>query len=84
MTKDPKNPDETNQTPETKVLADLKLLSGKGEKNKVKEDIRKVLANYNDIVKQMSVLAKMTKTKYDSLIAEGFTPAQALELCKKL
>lgn len=27
-------------------------------------------------------LAKMTRAKYNALVAEGFTEAQAIELCK--
>ena len=32
----------------------------------------------------MENIAKMSKIKYDELIKQGFTPDQAIELCKNL
>lgn len=38
----------------------------------------------DDFIDTMVIQARLTKAKYDSLIAEGFTKQEALELCKKL
>lgn len=35
-------------------------------------------------IKEFALMARLQKAKYDALVAEGFTPEQAIELCKKL
>lgn len=35
-------------------------------------------------IKEFNLIARLTKAKYDALVAEGFTPEQAIELCKRL
>ena len=37
-----------------------------------------------EMVASMRHIAKMTKVKYDELIKQGFSPDQAIELCKNL
>jgi len=37
-----------------------------------------------DQIKMYATVAKLTKIKYDAMIKEGFTPTQALELCKTI
>ena len=36
------------------------------------------------MVDSMKNIAKMSKIKYDELVKQGFTPDQAIELCKNL
>ena len=36
------------------------------------------------MVDSLKNIAKMSKIKYDELIKQGFTPDQAIELCKNL
>ena len=37
-----------------------------------------------ETIESMEQMAWMTKVKYDELIKQGFTPDQAIELCKNL
>ena len=37
-----------------------------------------------EMADSMRNIAKMSKIKYDELIKQGFTPDQAIELCKNL
>lgn len=40
--------------------------------------------NYPSMIKYQVLVAGLAKAKYDALIEQGFTDAQAIELCKKL
>ena len=49
---------------------------------KMREDIAR-FREFADLLKEETkVRAGITKAKYDALVAEGFTPQQAIELCK--
>ena len=63
---------------------DLKSFKGKAKKNELKEAMRKFQEEMPNILENMALIANLTKAKYDSLVKEGFTPTQAIELCKKL
>jgi hypothetical protein len=44
--------------------------------------IQNALDDIPNLILTMSFLAKSAKIKYDAYISEGFTPEQALFLCK--
>lgn len=58
------------------------LLHGDGQRDKFREELRRLQASLDSVLAAQSCLAKVTRAKYDALISEGFTPAQAVELCK--
>lgn len=60
------------------------VIPGGSNPNEVKEALRNIRSNLQLHLEYIQITAKMHKTKYDALIKEGFTDAQALELCKKL
>jgi hypothetical protein len=41
-------------------------------------------AEFEQLKRNMSLVAKLKKAAYDAYAKEGFTPEQALELCKVL
>jgi hypothetical protein len=55
---------------------------------KEKIDIKEMLDNQEPLIaqaiKEFSLFARLQKAKYDALVSEGFTDAQAIELCKKI
>lgn len=55
-----------------------------GDKNEMRaalEQMKRSLPIYRE---HAVTLAKIRKASFDAHIAEGFTPAQALELCKSM
>lgn len=67
----------------------LKLITNKKDdkdikKNVSKESLMDLIANFETMVETIRWIAKLNKAKYDALIAEGFDPKQALELCKSI
>ncbi len=51
-------------------------------KDDVKASIEYLTRNMDDMVELMRLDATMKRIKYDSFIAEGFTPEEALLLCR--
>jgi hypothetical protein len=56
----------------------LRLLTGNG----VKDHNRELRDGLAQIIEAQSLIAQITRGKYNALIAQGFTASQALELCK--
>lgn len=63
-------------------MSNLTKITGGGIPDKQQDEIRRLKANLDNILESQAILAQITRSKYDALIAQGFTPAQALELCK--
>lgn len=49
---------------------------------KLKRSVDTMRASMPVFIESAKLTATMTRAKYEALIDEGFTPAQALELCK--
>jgi hypothetical protein len=52
-----------------------------GEPNQRLAAIEAMKRDYEAIVEQAKIVAKIRKASYDAHIEEGFSPAQALRLC---
>lgn len=55
---------------------------GNGQSNKLAEASRQFKQDIPFMIEHVAMMAKLHREKYNSLIREGFTEAQALELCK--
>lgn len=55
-----------------------------GKKNELFAAIEELKRNLPEITKQVLIIAEIRKANYDAHIEKGFTPEQALELCKTL
>ncbi len=60
----------------------LTMLPGGGKPNEMKEAIKQLRSAMPDLIEHMKLMAELTKAKYDTLIEQGFTPEQAIELSK--
>ena len=60
----------------------LKMINGENKPNLYKESLRNIIENQLEILEYHLITAKLYKSKYDSLIKEGFTREQAMELLK--
>lgn len=63
-------------------MSNLRAIEGGGVPDKAQEEFRRLQANLQIILEAQQCVATITRAKYIALVAEGFTPAQALELCK--
>lgn len=50
--------------------------------NKMIQILKDLKRNLDVHIEYVKVMSTVRKAKYDSLVKEGFTPEQALELCK--
>lgn len=56
-------------------------IAGGAAPDKARDELRKLKASLETIMEQQALLAQITRSKYNALVEQGFTPAQALELC---
>ena len=54
------------------------------KQNTIKENNKEFKDNLDDFIETVILQARITRAKYDALLAEGFNGQQAIELCKKL
>ena len=67
-----------------KDKSNLTVLNGKGIPDKLKESMIDMKAKMPIFIENIFLLVQLTRAKYNALLAEGFTEAQALELSKTL
>lgn len=63
-------------------MINVTSIAGGSVPDKARDELRKLQANLQVILDSQEIFAQITRSKFDSLIAQGFTPDQALELCK--
>ena len=64
------------------TMADFNGVPNKPDLVKMREALEN-MRDVADIIKEnWKISAGIMKAKYDALVAEGFTPQQALDLCK--
>lgn len=63
-------------------MSNLRAIDGNGVQDKARDELRKLQANMQIILEAQQCVAAITRAKYDALTTQGFTPSQALELCK--
>lgn len=52
------------------------------EANKLLEALSQLKRNLPAMIEYNQIDARLKRARFDALVAEGFTPAQAIELCK--
>lgn len=60
----------------------ITVLDGGAKKDALADSLRTLRANIELLIEGAELTARVTRAKYLALIAQGFTEAQALELCK--
>jgi hypothetical protein len=59
-------------------------LAASGKPDKLAADVAELRSLLPARIEYQKVMAKLQREAYDAYLAEGFTPAQALELVKEL
>ena len=62
----------------------LKSLKGGGMNNLFKDALRELKETMAEQIEYHQILAKIQKAKFDSLVKEGFSDHQAIELTKSI
>jgi len=63
-------------------MSDFISIRGGNEQDKLRESVRQLERDLPVLLEMQKLSAQMTRAKFESLVAEGFTETQALELCK--
>lgn len=64
-------------------MDNVRALPGVEKKDPMTDLLNLTIRNMVTIMELHKVRAKLYKHKFDELVAAGFTPAQAIELCKQ-
>lgn len=64
------------------VVGRIVALDGGGERDKQAELMRNLRKALPDMIENATLFAQLRRANYLALVKEGFTEAQALELCK--
>lgn len=62
----------------------IRVLEGGKTPNMTAEAVRQMRANLPALLEHMALMAELQKSKFDALKSNGFTDAQALELCRSV
>ncbi len=63
-------------------MSNLSSIDGDGKRDKLRESLRQLERDLPVLLEMQKLSAQMIRAKFESLVAEGFTETQALELCK--
>lgn len=63
-------------------MSKLTSITGGASPNKMADLVRNVRENLPHTIEYLEIDAQLRRRKFQRLMAEGFTEAQALELCK--
>lgn len=62
----------------------IKAINGAGKPNAMKEGVRQLVEELPLMLEHGRLIAKLHRSKYLALKAEGFSDPEALELCKNV
>lgn len=54
-----------------------------GDRDQLKADLEKLKRQMPELIEYAAIRAGLMKASFDGLVGAGFTPEQALELCKQ-
>lgn len=63
-------------------MSNLVPIEGTGKQDKLRDSLRQLEQDLPALIEMQKFSVRMTREKFKRLLAEGFTEAQALELCK--
>ena len=62
----------------------ITVIPGAGQPDKFRQLLRDMKANLEVTLEYEVIRAQVTRVRYEALLKQGFTEAQALELCRGL